>query len=366
MEFVNATRMESTCTVTFDAEGREVLVVVIKGTFQVPGQDGDRLRLHEVQQPLTLADEFFGDPGHSSPRRESDFALRKPRCDVLLNATARAPGGRPTARTTVGVQIGAWSKSFDVVGDRRWVCGAFGARATAPEPFAAMPITYGHAFGGTDDRHPDPARHAAFLPNPVGRGFHAETARRFVDGAPLPNTEETGRVVDGFDGGHRPMSFGPIGRHWAPRVGHAGTYDRRWMEETFPFLPADFDERYFQAAPPDQQLPKFQGDQRVTLTNLTRSGRREFVLPHFEAPVFVFRRGGGRSDLHAELDTVFIEPDDDTVALTWRLALPLRRDIFELAQVVVGRKDIGWWRARAERGESIPIAVATAPVAGAA
>jgi len=29
-----------------------------------------------------MANEFWGEPGFSSPRHEVDFALRKPRCDV--------------------------------------------------------------------------------------------------------------------------------------------------------------------------------------------------------------------------------------------------------------------------------------------
>ena len=275
MEFINATRMVSTYTVAFDASGRELLVVAIKGTFQIPAEPGAAMRLHELQQPLTLSDEFFGEPGLSAPRYECDFATRKQHCDLLLNASAHAPGGRPTTRTTVGVQIGAWSKSFDVVGNRHWESGVR-LRRSDPAFFTQMPISYDLAFGGTDDRHPDPKHHAAYMPNPVGRGFHRQTDRKYVDGAPLPNTEESGHPVTGLDGHYRPMSFGPLGRHWQPRVAYAGTYDQKWLDEVCPFLPADFDERYFQAAPPDQQCPKFTGEQQVTLINLTPNGRCDF------------------------------------------------------------------------------------------
>ena len=50
------------------------------------------------------------------------------------------------------------------------------------------------------------------------------------------------------------MSFGPIGRNFKSRVTLAGTYDKKWLDEIYPFLPADFDEQYYQAAPPDQQI----------------------------------------------------------------------------------------------------------------
>jgi hypothetical protein len=122
------------------------------------------------------------------------------------------------------------------------------------------------------------------------------------------------------------------------------------MDEVFPFLPADFDERYYQAAPLDQHVPKTAGDQPVTLINLTPDGRRDFVIPHFEAPVYVFPRRGKREDLTAALDTIVIEPDAATVALTWRVTRPLARDVFEIAEVLVGKKGLEWWRFRDHGG----------------
>jgi hypothetical protein len=361
MEFINATRMEAGYTLAIDVSGRELLVVVVKGTFRIPDESGEMLRLHDVQHPLTTSDEFFGEPGLSAPKCEMDFAARKHRCDVLLNAAAHAPGGRPTSRVQVGVRIGSWLKSFDVVGDRRWACGLRGITRTAPEPFAAMLITYDRAFGGTDDRHPDRSRHTAFMANPVGRGYHKQTAREYLDGAPLPNTEESGASVTLPDGCYRPMSFGPVGRHWQPRAAYAGTYDDQWLDEVFPFLPADFDDRYFQAAPSDQQIDKPIGEQSVTLVNLTRNGRSDFVLPRFDAPVHIFPRRGTREDLAAELDTIVLEPDAGTVSLTWRLTRPLRRDAFEISQVLVGKKGREWWQARDDRGFPVPLRAVQLP-----
>jgi hypothetical protein len=359
MEFINSTRMAAGYTMGIDPSGRELLIVAVKGTFAIPPEMGSPLRLHEEQVPLVTSDEFFGEPGRSAPKYEIDFAPRKARCDVLLNASAWAPDGRPATRVTVGVQLGSWSKTFDVVGDRVWEAGVTGVGASAAIPFRTLPITYDRAFGGTDDRSPDPSRHAAFMANPSGRGFHAQVTREFVDRSPLPNTEESGHPVTRVNGSYRPMSFGPIGRHWEPRVRFAGTYDQRWLDEVFPFLPADFDERYYQAAPIDQQLPKLAGDHLVRLVNLTPEGRREFVIPHFVAPVHIFPRRGMREDLEAHLDTLLIEPDAARVMMTWRLARPLRRDLFEIAQVLVGRKGRDWWQAREESG--FPITLQAVP-----
>jgi hypothetical protein len=343
-------------TMGMEPSGRELLVVVVKGTFRIPTEQGATLKLHEEQTPLVMSDVFFGEPGLSAPKYEVDFAPRKYKCDVLLNGTAYAPDGKPSDRVVVGVRIGAWSKSFAVVGDRYWF-RAGGVRATSPQPFTTMPINYDRAFGGADLRHEDPGQHAAFMPNPSGRGFHKHMIDEWLQGSPLPNTEELNNSVSEPDGNYRPMAFGPIGRHWDPRYKYAGTYDDKWLADVFPFLPPDFDEQYYQSAPLDQQLPKPLGEQLVTLLNLTPDGRRDFVLPQFEAPIHVFPKKGAREDLIAPLDTVVIEPDLERVTMTWRIARPLKKNMFEIAQVLVGKKGREWWQEREEVKFPIPIVV---------
>lgn len=345
MELINSTRMVAGFTMGTEPSGRESVVIVVKGTFTIPAEQGAMVNLHEEQVPLITSDVFHGEPGFSAPKYEIDFAPRKPRCDVLLNATAYVPDGKPTEKITVGVKIGHWSKSFAIIGDRFWYT-AGGARATAPTKFTSMPISYDRAFGGCDLRHEDPAQHAAFRPNPSGRGFHKHMIAQWLHASPLPNTEEHDREVTEPDGVYRPMAFGPVGRHWEPRYKYAGTYDQKWLDEAFPFLPPDFDEQYYQSAPVDQQIATPQGELPVTLVNLTPDGRRDFVLPHFAAPVHIFPKRGPREDLTAPLDTILIEPDLQRLTMTWRIARPLKRNMLEIAQVLIGRKENEWWRQR--------------------
>jgi hypothetical protein len=345
MQLINATRMVAGFTMGMQSGGREALVIAIKGTFHIPTERHAVARLHEEQIPLVMSDEFFGEPGLSAPKYEVDFAPVKQRCDVLLNGTAHAPAGRPVKRLTVGLRVGEWSKSFDVVGDRFWFT-AGGVRATAPEEFASMPITYDRAFGGVDLRHEDSAQHAAFMPNPSGRGFHKHFIPEWLEGSPLPNTEERGHEVQSPQGEYLPMSFGAIGRHWEPRFRHGGTYDQNWLDNIAPFLPEDFSEEYYQAAPPDQQVEKPVGLQSITLLNLTPDGRRDFKLPCFEAPVCIFPKKGAPEHRRVRIDTMLIEPDLERLTVTWRCARPLLRNMFEVVQVLIGNKTPGWWRAR--------------------
>ncbi|WP_028105121.1 DUF2169 family type VI secretion system accessory protein [Pseudoduganella violaceinigra] len=359
MEFVNATRMVTGYTLGTEPSGREWLVIVIKGTFHLP-KPGEEVRLHDQQLPLHMADVWCGAPALSAPRYEADFALRKQRCDILLHGSAYAPGGRPATRVPVGLRVGDRAKSFAVVGNRHWQCGFGAVTASAPEAFLSQPIGYEAAFGGIDMSDADPARHTAFMPNPVGRGFHLNLGSECIDGAPLPNTEELERPVTSPQGAFMPMAFGPVGRNWDPRIRYAGTYDQRWLEEHFPFLPPDFDERYYQSAPQDQQWRQPVSGQEVALVNLTPDGHRAFMLPDFEAPVNIIAKGGAREDLRATLDTIVLEPDQERFSMTWRLARPLKRSIFEISQVLVGRKGKEWWQQREQ--VIFPIKVQMLPV----
>lgn len=366
MQLINATRMVAACNFGLEPSGRELLVVVIKGTFRfpVPGEPAGHFALHDEQLPLVTADTFTGRPGFSAPAYEADFAPRKRRCDILLLGSAYAPHRNPATRVDVGIRAGTWSKSFSVVGPRHWDCGMATLRASTPEPFDALPTSYDLAFGGVDLRHDDPAQHAAYTPNPVGRGFHKHLRKEWVDGKPLPVTEESDQSVEDPGGSYRPMSFGPVGRGWQPRSRLTGTYDDVWLEKHFPFLPPDFDDRYYQAAPPDQQvsLEFFHSEPReVTLVNLTPDGLTRFTIPRLLAPVHVFPKHGQREEYTGVVDTVVIEPDQQRFSLTWRVTRPLNRNIFEIAQVLVGRKGREWWQQRDTNSFPVPVVMVHAP-----
>jgi hypothetical protein len=360
VELINATRMVAGYTLGTEPSARESLVVVVKGTFRFPeaGEPEGHFALADEQQPLVMADTFTGAPGLSAPVHEVDFAPRKPRCEVLLVAGAHAPQGRPATRVEVGVRVGAWSKSFAVIGPRHWEWQPGGVSASPPGVFVRQPIGYDVAFGGSDLRHPDPAEHAAFMDNPVGRGFARHLRADWIEGAPLPATEEIGQPVRDPRGDYRPMAFGPLGRGWTPRARFAGTYDDAWLENHFPFLPPDFDTQYYQAAPADQQLPAGSfdaGPTPVLLANLTPEGLTRFTVPPLVAPVHVFPKQGPREDLTASLDTLVIEPDARRFTLAWRVARPLRRNLHEIAQVLVGRKGPEWWQQRERLAFPIPV-----------
>jgi hypothetical protein len=344
MELLNATKMQAGYTGGLNPDGRELLVVAVKGTFTLP-ESSEPATLAETQAPLIEADTFTGEPGFSAPVYECDYAPIKPSCDILFNGSAYAPGGRPTSRVTVAMQVGALSKSFDVVGDRVWQTSLL-RRSSRPEPFTVMPISYDRAFGGVDNFHKDPAKHGTYVLNHAGRGFHQQIASDLLEGAPLPNTEESGRAIDDPRGNYKPMAFGPLGRAWQPRASLAGTYDQEWIDKVFPFLPADFDPRYYQASPADQQIVDPRGGETVVLRNLTPEGYTTFELPQVNIPVVFYLKHRDNVEMQAKLDTIVFEPDLYRFSMTWRATLPLRRNMFEVEQVLAGEMPRGWYRAR--------------------
>ncbi len=350
MELINATKMVAAYAPGMQPDGRELLVVVVKGTFTLP-KPGEEPMLAKEQAEMVFADEFTGEPGFSAPKYESDFAPVKPRCDVLLNGSAYAPGGVPVERVEVGLRVGSMAKAFSVVGNRVWKKGLLGIAASKPEPFVVMPISYDNAFGGIDKNNPDEKKHRFYLENHAGKGFHSETSAEFIDGAPLPYTEEIGQRISSPKGKYRPMAFGPVGRAWQPRPKFAGTYDQNWQDNVFPFLPSDFDNRYYQSAPEDQQIDYPQGGEEVELVNLTPDGRRSFKVPKHEVPIEFFLRDRSKQPVTAPLDTIIIEPDLNRFILIWRAALPLKRNMFEVGRAIVGRMPAGWYRAQ-EQGKT--------------
>ena len=139
------------------------------------------------------------------------------------------------------------------------------------------------------------------------------------------------------------MAFGPVGRAWKQRIQYAGTYDDHWLNNVCPFLPADFRDEYYQAAPADQWIDYPQGGEEVELHNLTPQGYAGFHLPEMQVPVEFFRQNGERIEMEGVIDTLLFELDLGRFTMSARCALPLKKNIHEMRLAVVGRKPRRWY-----------------------
>ena len=110
-------------TMGMKPSGREMLLVAIKGTFDIPANPREEPRLAQQQRPLIEADTFTGEPGFSAPVYEVDYAPIKHRCDVLFNGCAYAPNGKPASKVQVGIKLAQMTKTFNVLGKRYWEAG---------------------------------------------------------------------------------------------------------------------------------------------------------------------------------------------------------------------------------------------------
>jgi hypothetical protein len=333
----NTTGMAAGVCVATDKSDQDRCVVVVKGTFAL--ETGGGARLAEVQAPLVYADVHRGDPGTTSLQSECDFAAFKPQADLLVMGHAVSPTGKPVDGMVVTLELGTLRKSIRVTGDRRWEGGLFGLRSSPPQAFVQLPLVYERAFGGTDLTHPDPRHQGTELRNPVGMGYRKNPEARAAEGTSLPNLEDPQQPLSGWKDIARPVGFGPVGRSWQPRLSHAGTYDLRWQEEDSPFLPRDFDTRYFLCAPVDQQIPYLRGGETLRCRGMTRDGELVVRVPTLRFPV-TFRFEDHAQSLEPLLDTLLVEPDPRRMLLTWRTSVPLGRKPGRLREVLVGHQPV--------------------------
>ncbi len=300
-----------------DEKQNDFGVVVLRGTFAIAA--GRRLRLVPEQQPLVMADEYFGEPGQSSLRFESSIAPYKARTDVLITADAWSPSGGPEQSWVAGAQFGDVEKWITVTGPRTWKKGVGGWSQTATEPVSSVPIRYENAWGGSYLAGDETV---CCDENYVGTGFvppgHSEPVRcpqvlPHGHGPDLPFGQPV--AVEGL---------GPLAPSWRPRRDKAGTFNVLWEKTRWPDLPDDFSFEFYNTASPGLTLPGFaDGTERVRLTNLTPERLLEFELPHFKLAMLLRFEDGRLVPAPINLDTVQIDTITNRAFLTWRGVFPL-------------------------------------------
>lgn len=295
---------------TRDRDGMHWWIVAVRATFDVTPQG--RTSLSDEQSPPVLAPQYWGAPGTSSLRHDSDLLAVKRNTDLLVLAHAHAPRDKPTPTVPVTLRAGALEKRLLVHGQRSYdITG----RPTAPLPFITAPIRYEFAFGGIDASASNPAQHRMDERNPVGRGFMRRSTARAGKPAHLIEYPSGDPAAVG------PAGFGPIDRAWSPRRELAGTFDAHWAQAKRPLLPDDHDPAFALCAPADQRTGRpFLGGERVELSNMTPEGVWTFEVPRVSLKFLT--RFGPRYEQHSGLLTsVIIEPEDRRLAVVWQTAL---------------------------------------------
>jgi len=326
LQLDNQTPFKATIALLPDRFGIDTLFVIVKATVTLR----PTLKLAEAQVPLTMADEYYGDPAASSLRAASDMHIGKAGTDVVLIGSAWAPGQRPVPRTQVAMAVAERRKTILVSGDRIWR----GGKPSEPEPFESMPLVWERAFGGVHKRG---EQVLAEERNPVGCGFSGGRSAADMEGLPVPNLEDPAAPLQQIGETPAPACLAPIAPSWLQRRRYAGTYDERWQRSRAPYLPDDFDPRFFQSACPEFAFDRYlQPGEHVQVVGALPDGPIAFTVPESHLSIAVTIEGTPHRPA-VNLETLAIEPDENRACFTWRAAVPCDRQALKVQTIVIGR-----------------------------
>ncbi len=259
--------------------------VICKATFVLaPG----RLRLAKVQ------DEINCGARNGFP---SDVVPLKPRVDLFLRGSVFAPDRVPAESVVATVGIATVRKSIAVYCDRAW---RDDGRLEYGEPFLRSRLAYERTAGGDH------------CWNPIGIRF----GERDASGRErVPNIQPPGATLTSPQSRFLPIGFGPIPEAWELRRSRLspGSSAANWW--TRPIAADEFS--FFNAAPSDQMLVFVRDDEPLTLEHLhVDHAILDVELPGLRTRV---RIGGVHGDdLTLRIDTIAIDTDRGTLAITWR------------------------------------------------
>ncbi|MGB2954897.1 MAG: DUF2169 domain-containing protein, partial [Anaerolineales bacterium] len=304
----------------------------IKGTFNLkPDSIAEPV---EDEPEMVSGDLYCDDDMQGSIYYESDFAPFKPRADLLLTGKCHVPGGRSVSACRVTFQVSSHMKSLAVFGNRKW-SGVL-PTITTPEPFSEMELRYEKCFGGEK-----------YNRNPLGKGYWKERTDEGDAIWPLPNIEDPNNLIRTQKNDPGPAGFGPLGKFWKERSAKLGSYKGKWAEERWPWFPSDFDWSFFNAAPPDMQVPGYlKGDEKLYFENLHPDlPKYRSELPGLRAKCFISEtcedneENLGFREVPLNLDTLWIDMEAERLVLVWRGSVNIRtfkfkelKEVFLLAE----------------------------------
>lgn len=329
-----------------DAQGVHSLALVAKGTWELAAGATNlpRLRPAERQRPIHRAgllrplgslarDEFQAQvlqPRAQQPWPicEPEHVPPKPWFDLLLDACAVSPNGRPASSIDVAVDYERQGRQHRLAAlrafsPRIWIKDFGQLKASELGPSLRIPLLRPFAFGGqTLD-----ARGNSLVDehNPDGMGFYGTAAQ--AASAPLPWMQALDKPLRYWDDtvAEQALGLGLVPAHHQPRRALQGSFDDAWRQSRAPLLPLDHDPRHRNAAPQSLQLAESPrpGDV-LALHHMGTEPLMRFVWPRV-ALVAQAETAGGTLLPPQELrwDTLAVDTEQADASLVWRALLPL-------------------------------------------
>lgn len=318
-------------------DDREVGVVVAKALFR--RQPDGHLRA-EAAPEINMEDMFAGDPAWTPLIRDQDIAPGKRGTDLTIAGTARSIDGKLRRDWAVEVTVpDRLNYHFHVRGPSAWARQRGRWKRSAPEPVAEVPITYGLAYGGVAPGSEGVTVHDY---NPAGIGLITHERLAAVEDIPAP---QIGLLADFMN--DDPLAemavhgTGPIAKAWLPRRAFAGTFDKDWLTDRHPRMPADYDLQFWNAAPRPLQIKRgLRGDEVILVNGMTGApAPLSTPLPNVWCGLRM--TGDDSAEQVMSLDTVHLDltardPLAHTATLLWRMQVD-RPDQFREADLISGR-----------------------------
>lgn len=329
MDLVNESGLEVAWIVTKLQPPGHSLTVMVKGTFKLCH---GKVVTRAEEQLAPTGDEFEEGNQAKTLRYPMDFAPFKPRADLLLIGRAYAEGGKPVAQLQASFQVGRFTKTLVVTGDRAW---DENGRSGAALPFLSLPLTWEQAFGGETSSR-----------NPVGKGAAEIVSEQGVRLHLLPNVEYPDRLVTDRHQLAEPAGFGPIPEGWSQRLKKFGKIDGRYMKDRWPWYPENLDWAFFNAAPEDQQIEGYlRGDEEISFNHLHPTiAQFKSQLPGLRPRCIVNEQVRAHEELREvplRLDTLWAEPDAEKLVLVWRGTSAVRTEkLLEINHLYVATESL--------------------------
>jgi len=306
----------------------DTLYVIVKASFNI----GPQWTLTDEQIPPIETDIYWGEAENSSLKYASDYHIGKPCTDIVMIGLACSPGKQKVRYLDVNLSVGNVNKDVRVFRDRRWYDG----RISDPTPFLSMPMVYEKAFGGMHlvDSKVDSVEER----NPLGCGYAGKRSVVDMNGVPLPNLEDPHHLISQHSDTPAPACFGFCAPAWQPRARYVGTYDEQWQTQRAPYLPDDFDNRFFNMAHPDLIYPGYvQGGEAVSISSMHPAGELKFELPRLDL-ISQFILGDKIESAGFNLETLLLEPNLLQLSMVWRAAYPCDKESLKIEEIRVSLK----------------------------
>ena len=283
-----------------DSQGHETWVLSMKKAWiYVEGQ------WQREATPAIIHDDpvYSGEDGFSAMKSDHDFPIYKKNTDILIYGKARTYAKKPMSSHSCRVLVdGHVDKSLIVIGERQWIDHGGSISVSSAVPFIEREMDYTQAMGGEGE-------------NRLGSGI-AESNEMLLN-TRVPSVFYVGQNWQANGKQVKVAGFGPLPPFFAERSQWAGTFDDNWYEQRRPLWPVDFDHRFYQSAPQDQQCKgHLTGGERLMVSGFCHNDVLSFRVPSEKCQAIVsFQDKEERADM--PLYTIWIDANKKRIELLY-------------------------------------------------